>query len=154
MKTWTTFLRNPPQVIKMQGIYTVVFCKTLNKCGMNDKTREWVDEQVAAQPQRPRGRRRPRLLRGRPGPVRVHTAVPPGKCSTVPSLISICVSVLQFAATVEHSEKCRLANDSRPSRLSDSEIIIDFKIMVDQPLNVDRQPNLHGYHLLLDLLTW
>ena len=28
----------------------------------------------------------------------------PGKCSTVPSLISICVSVLQFAATVEHSE--------------------------------------------------
>ena len=28
----------------------------------------------------------------------------PGKCSTVPSLISVCVSVLQFAAIVEHSE--------------------------------------------------
>ena len=30
----------------------------------------------------------------------------PGKCSTVTSLISICVSVLQFAATVVHSTKC------------------------------------------------
>ena len=28
---------------------------------------------------------------------------PPGKWSTFPSLISICVSVLQFSATVEHS---------------------------------------------------
>ena len=76
---------------------------------MNDKTREWVDEQVAAQPKRPRGRRRPRLLRGRPGPVRVHTALPPGKCSTVPSLLSICVSVLQSAATDELSEKCAIS---------------------------------------------
>ena len=29
----------------------------------------------------------------------------PGKCSTVSSLISICVTVVQLAATVEHSEK-------------------------------------------------
>ena len=32
----------------------------------------------------------------------------PGTCSTVPSLISICVSVLQFSATVESSEKCTI----------------------------------------------
>ena len=30
----------------------------------------------------------------------------PGKCSTVPSLIFIPISVLQFAATVEQTEKC------------------------------------------------
>ena len=37
-------------------------------------------------------------------PSRSRTRTPPrsGKCSTVLSLISICVSVLQFAATVEH----------------------------------------------------
>ena len=29
-------------------------------------------------------------------------------CSTILSLISICVSVSQFAATVEHSEKCTI----------------------------------------------
>ena len=33
-----------------------------------------------------------------------------GKCSTVPSLISICVSGLQFAATVEHSEKSTISS--------------------------------------------
>ena len=32
-----------------------------------------------------------------------------GKCSTAPSLISICVSVLQFAAT-EHTEKCTISS--------------------------------------------
>ena len=42
--------------------------------------------------------------------LRVHPEEPlvprAGKCSTVPSLISICASLLQFAASVEHSEKC------------------------------------------------
>ena len=42
----------------------------------------------------------------------VHTHIlklfyPPGKCSTVPSLISICVSVLQ---SVEHSEKFAISS--------------------------------------------
>ena len=32
-----------------------------------------------------------------------------GKCSTAPALISICVSVLQFNATVEHSEECTIS---------------------------------------------
>ena len=34
---------------------------------------------------------------------------PAGKCSKVPSLISICLSMLQFAATIEHSVKCTIS---------------------------------------------
>ena len=34
----------------------------------------------------------------------------PGKCSTVPSFISICVSGLQFAAVDEQSEKCTISS--------------------------------------------
>ena len=34
----------------------------------------------------------------------------PGKCSTVPSPISICVAVFQFSAIVEHSEKCNISS--------------------------------------------
>ena len=41
---------------------------------------------------------------------RMKTAQFAGKCSTVPSLISVCVSVLQFAATVEHSEQCTISS--------------------------------------------
>ena len=32
----------------------------------------------------------------------------------------------------------RLANDSRPGRLRDSKIMVDFKILVDRSLNHDR----------------
>ena len=48
---------------------------------------------------------------GAVGPVRLHReAAGAGKCSTVPSLILICVSVLQFSASVEHSEKCTISS--------------------------------------------
>ena len=66
-------------------------------------------------PRRQQAGRPPHLLRGARGPDRLGGEVPgegrpPGKCSTVPSPISIRVSVLQFAATVEHSEKCTIAS--------------------------------------------
>ena len=68
---------------------------------------------ASAVPQHLRG------LRAGPEPLGVEPAAravrrrarrPPGKCSTVPSLISLCVSVLQFAATVDHSEKCTISS--------------------------------------------
>ena len=45
------------------------------------------------------------LLEPSPSPVRPTIT---GKCSTLLYLIPICVSVSQFAATVEHSEKCTI----------------------------------------------
>ena len=39
----------------------------------------------------------------------------------------------------------RLANDRRPGRLRDSEIMVDFKILVDQLLNHDRHDGPAGF---------